>query len=256
MRAAALAGRSGRVAWTQDWQTIATHAAPRDLAIEQQLRLGESASGALVVQHAAAWHLDAQKEALQGARRSVLARKTSRLDTRTEEGAHNALLVLRFLHDLEGRLEALHTPIDEAPVTEEAASGAGCAWSAMELFCRPWVVARGKGEELLKLEEFVPAPLRALCAICSPWGVPLGALAAWVTVQSPEAFARLHLRRIAGPKLRPWRVSLDSGYRVEAGGLGIEALADAAASGQGVLELVRGAAPPQLFGRKASGLIK
>merc|ERR1719323_2598458 len=90
-----------------------------------------------------------------------------------------------------------------------------CKWSALELFCRPWVLTDRQGSTLLQLEEHVPPSLRALCALLSPCGVPIGSLLAWVTLQSPTAFCRLHLRRIAGPRLLPCRVPLESSYRID-----------------------------------------
>jgi len=195
--------------------------------------------GVLVAQHEATWTLESQKEAIREVRNFVLAKPTPHLHTRDMEGMCNTLMVLRFLHDFEGCLEQLHcTRVGDALTGEPLDR-----WSVLELFCRPWVVTQGQGVVLLRLEEHVPVSLRALCALCSPWGLPFGALLAWVTLQSPSAFCRLHLRRIVGPRLVPCRVHLDSNYHVEHGGLCMEALAKVAASPVGICQVVKGAIP-------------
>uniref|UniRef100_A0A7S0AAF1 Uncharacterized protein n=1 Tax=Pyrodinium bahamense TaxID=73915 RepID=A0A7S0AAF1_9DINO len=257
MRSALLGGR--RVVWAQaesqgGWRPLAlTHspdAAGAAAAGEHRLRLGESEAGTLVAQHSMAFTLSAQKEAIEQVRRRVLDQPTQHLHTRSLEGVHNMLMVLRFLHDFEGRLEQM-----QGGAAEAAEGVPTCGWSSLELFCRPWVVGCGhgrylRGTELLRLEEHIPSSLRILCAVLSPWGVPLGSLLAWVTLQSPAAFCRLHLRRIIGPHVAPCRVQLDLGYRVEDEGLSVEALASAAAAG-GARDLVRGGIP-QLGGARAA----
>lgn len=252
------------MAWAQDWHKLSADQA----LVDRQVRIGKEDSGTLVAQHAAAWTLGAQKKALAHVRHEVLAHPTQHLHTGTLEGVHNTLMVLRFLHDFEARLDSMDQPEwpsksedtgkaappePQASVPQVAEDGdGGASWLGLEFFCRPWVVKGSRrGQELLRLEEFIPAHLRAMCAVISPCGLPLGSLLAWLNLQDPVAFCKLHLRRIAGPRVAPCRVALDSSYRVEGGHLSIAALKDAALSGQGAHELVQGAIP-EFAGRVAA----
>lgn len=229
---------SRQVQWKEDWPDESGVSESRPSAVNMRVGCTEDAS--LVVQHSAVWTLDMQRGALARIRREVLAQPTRNLNLRTMEGIHNTLLVLRFLHDLEGLLEQMNTEASIDAETKRADE-----WAALELFCRPWVVARSAGAELLRLEEFVPPMLRALCLAVFPCMVPLSALVAWVAVQSPRAFCRLHLRRIAGPQVAPCRISLDSGYRIEIRDMGLEALAEAVLKGS-ALNFVQGGLHPVL----------
>lgn len=210
-----------------------------------------------MAQHAAAWTLAAQKQALDQVRRRVLSAAEGRDPTphfhaNDIEGAENIILALRFLHDLEGRVEELERACSSCEEVEDGdePSAAKCTWTPLELFCRPWVIGISRGsrraKEILRLEEHVPGSLRALCGVFFPCGIPIGALLAWVTVQSPRAFTKLHVRRIMGNRISPCRVRLDQSYRVEAPGLGPGALAEAAVAGRWP-ELVRGDVPRMLL---------
>lgn len=234
---------SRRVQWKEDWpdESGVSESRPSESRPSTvNLRVGCTEDASLVVQHSVVWTLDMQRGALAKIRREVLAQPTQNLNLRTMEGIHNTLLVLRFLHDLEGLLEQMNTE-----ATIDAETKRADEWAALELFCRPWVLARSAGAELLRLEEFVPPMLRALCLAVFPCMVPLSALVAWVAVQSPRAFCRLHLRRIAGPRLAPCRISLDSGYRIEISDMGLEALAEAVLQGS-ALTFVQGGLHPVL----------
>jgi len=232
---------SRRMAWGVGWQAIRQAPelaeATASASSEHQWRIGQSGAGAVVAQHEGVWTPQGQKGVLREVRLHLLSQPTQHMHTKSIEGVSNMLLVLRFLHDLESRLE--HFEEGSGSDADES-----CMWSARELFCRPWVLANTAGPILLRLEEHVPPTLRTLCALCSPWGVPLGSLLAWVTLQSPSAFCRLHARRIVGPRIAPCCVQLGvNNYQIEARGLGLEALAEAARSPAGVHELVKGTLP-------------
>jgi hypothetical protein len=246
-----------RVAWVQDWQTLQKLATgtPNLLESQGEHRFGRSDAGAFVLQHHGAWTFEEQKVLLEVLRLHVIAHPTQHLHTRSIEGVHNLLMVLRFLHDMESCLEDLQQAAlqevrelqeeeeddDEEP--EAASQLHPCRWSALELFCRPWVVTHQGGPPLLCLEEHLDPLLRTLCALCSPWGLPFGSLLAWVTLQSPSAFCRLHVRRIVGPRLAPYRVQLAGSYNVQAEGFGLEALKDMAANPASIREVVKGVLP-------------
>mmetsp|Transcript_46505 Transcript_46505/g.92128 ORF Transcript_46505/g.92128 Transcript_46505/m.92128 type:complete len:244 (+) Transcript_46505:40-771(+) len=238
-----LAGR--RIAWAQGWQAIkmcpegleavAAAAAGRD----HLLRMGESCAGALVAQHEKAWTLEAQQGALRTIRRHVQVSATKHLHNRDAEGVHNKLRVLRYLHDFEDRLELMHNG------SGEDLDGQLDVWSALEQFCRPRSLTQGS-VELVRFEEHVPPELRVLCALLSPVGMPVGSILAWLTLQSPSAFCRLHLRRVVGPRVAPCRVRLDKEYAIEPSNLSLQALDDATNTKSGIYELVKAAAqaPP------------
>mmetsp|Transcript_80870 Transcript_80870/g.205523 ORF Transcript_80870/g.205523 Transcript_80870/m.205523 type:complete len:276 (+) Transcript_80870:100-927(+) len=216
-----------------------------DTEREHQVYISESRRGVLVARHEAAWTLEAQRDAIREIRQSVLARPTRHLHCSSRDGVHNTLMVLRFLHDFEGRVAQVQCGSSGGSEEDDGASPD--KWSSLELFCRPWVVSQGGGPTLLRMEEHVPPSLRALCAVCSPWGLPFGSLLAWVTLQSPKAFCRLHLRRIAGPGLAPWHVRADATYRVELGDADAEAaLKEVVASPMRICDIVKGD-PPALL---------
>lgn len=265
-----LSGR--RVSWPKGWQVFRRDVSCPKSQLEATggpcIRIGEGRHGALVAQHEGTWTLEAQRDAIQEIRGRMLTQPTRHLHTNSVDGVHNMLMVLRFLHDFEASIanmqpsepsDVIETEQDfalkELPVADPGAAVVAVPtstkrydrWSALELFCRPWVVSYGGrgSQELLRLEEYVPPGLRAMCAIFMPWGLPIGSVLAWVTLQSPQAYCRLHLRRIAGPRLVPWRIRLDGGYRVESIGsrFGAEALAEVVSNPAGICEVVKGDIP-------------
>eukprot|EP00441_Pelagodinium_beii_P024139 CAMPEP_0197674464 /NCGR_PEP_ID=MMETSP1338-20131121/83039_1 /TAXON_ID=43686 ORGANISM="Pelagodinium beii, Strain RCC1491" /NCGR_SAMPLE_ID=MMETSP1338 /ASSEMBLY_ACC=CAM_ASM_000754 /LENGTH=253 /DNA_ID=CAMNT_0043254877 /DNA_START=14 /DNA_END=773 /DNA_ORIENTATION=+ len=232
------------VEWKENWPDWPEADVQSAAEPGAHLRLGNNQNGTLVAQHFAAWTPETQLESLQKLRKEVLAEPTAHLNLQTWDGLNNTLMVLRFLHDFEVLLEKVNKEAsldlrDQSPCDD---------WAALEIFCRPWVLMISPGVELLRIEEFVPPSIRALCAGFSPFMVPLSVLVAWVTVQSPKAFCQLHLRRILGPRVVPWRVQLDGSYQVRPRkDMSLEAVAAAILGGGAGVELVHGVLPELAF---------
>jgi len=198
--------------------------------------MSQNRRGTLVAEHSVAWTLDAQRDVFAEVRSSLLEHQTRHIHTRDPEGVGNTLMVLRFLHDLETKVHELQNDGDEEQHLD--------AWSALDYFCRPWVVTKSKNDPLLCLQEHVPPLNRALCGVCWPVGLSLGALGAWVTMQSPEAFCRLHVRRIVGNRLRPTKVNVDSTYRLACATFEVEAaLKEVMDAPRRICDVVKGEIP-------------
>ncbi|CAJ1428222.1 unnamed protein product [Effrenium voratum] len=203
------------------------------------LRAGKTDAGALLMQHFTVWDLKLQRRALEKIRSQVLQEPTENLNLQSETGVHNTLLVLRFLHDLESHLEKMNAALQ---ASSNEISPDCDEWAALELFCRPWVLVSG-GVELLRVEEFVDPCIRVMMGAAASCAlVPMAAMAtAWLRVQSPRAWCRLHARRLLGPSWDPCRIQLDKSYRIDAS-LELPELAEAVSKGR-ALHLVKGVVP-------------
>jgi len=253
-----------RAIFGQSWQSLAVRSHPGILEVagDHGVRIGETRDGAVLAEHQAAWTLDSQKDAIHHVRKHILSQPTWHLHPDNKHGARNTLLVLRFLHDFEGRLQLMQSQAENRSVEEDERDyynsppssreeeeqeveppAVPCRWSSLELFCRPWVVSLGEGDVILRMHEHIPRALRGVCGLCSPCGLPLGALLAWVTLQSPLAFSRLHMRRIIGPQLSAHHVCLDSAYNVSADIACPEAIETIASRPNDISTLVDGALP-------------
>lgn len=197
----------------------------------QELRIWESTSGALVAQHDEVEDIDACKWTLERARHHVLAFGTKNLNKSSPKDVHNTLMVLRFLHDLETRIEELrHEDLGTV---------------AVELFERPWVLSRssswGRATEVLQLR---PRPdslaRRAVMAAISPVVAPVGALSTYFKAGSANSLAacKWYFRAVTD---FPCRVQLDQCYLVVEGDY--TSMAEAAASGIDVCRFVHGFLP-------------
>lgn len=196
------------------------------------LRFGEH-KGAALAQHERAWTPEAQREVLSDIRQFVLNHSSGQLNSDDSQGVANKLMILRFLDDFDRKV-ADSCGDDATPVDR---------WSNLDLFCRPWVLKHNK-TKLLRMEETMPTGLRALLSVLAPVGMPVGAVAAWVTVQSPQAFSRLHMRRIVGNRLMPWCVPLDASYKLNvAGADALEAFREVQSAPKLIRDVVEGDAP-------------
>lgn len=205
------------VKWQEDWPDEAS----------PLVRTGLTNSGALLTQHFAVWEPDTQKQTLKRIRKKVLTEPTEKLNLQTDSGVRNTMLVLRFLHDLEHHLDAMNS---QKIGNNDGESSETCdeEWAALELFCRPWIIAADSNTELLRIEEFVDPLLRGFCGVLSLFGgAPMAVAATWLQVQSPRAWLRLHSHRLFGPNWNPCKVQLDAGYRIEATGLTFSEMAEA-----------------------------
>lgn len=131
----------------------------------------------------------------------------------TLEQKLNRMLALRFLLDLEDRIEQL--------------SDQGYGTCAIDIFERPWVLECNDGTEILR---FRPRPdtllKRMMFAAMSPVIAPAGALLTYVKSGSTNSMAQLkwYFRAIME---MPTTVQLDDSYRVEGSYTDLEACAAA-----------------------------
>lgn len=219
------------VKWQEDWSEESPLV----------VRTGVTDRGALLTQHFEVWEPKRQKATLNRIRTKILTEPTDQLNLRSDSGIRNTMLVLRFLHDLEGRLDQMHASAEKE---DDSSESDGDFWAASEIFCRPWIIAVDSNTELLRFEEFVDPVFRAFCGVLSLFGcAPFAVTAAWLQVQSPRAWWRLHTHRVFGPDWNPCKVHLDAGYRIEETGLSLREMAEAVARGRSISGMVSGAIP-------------
>lgn len=167
----------------------------------------ENDLGALVAQHDELEDIDCCRWAIK----RVCERLCQPEPKCTPEQKCKKLMALRFLLDLEDRIEEL--------------SNEGYGTCAIDIFERPWVLTCADDTEILRLR---PRPdgliKRAAFAALSPVIAPMGALATYVKSGSANSVAafKWYFRAIAE---LPTKVELDNSYRVEGSYSDLEACA-------------------------------
>jgi hypothetical protein len=172
----------------------------------QQIQFWRNPRGALVAEHDDIEDIEACRWAIQRVCQRVLDFQAGSIGL----PAWSRLLVLRFLLDLEDRIEHL--------------SSEGLGTCAVELFERPWVITCNLGQssgsyssktEVLRLR---PRPdswgKRAALAALSPVIAPVGAMVTYVRLGGWNTIAacKWYFRAIAE---LPCSIALDRSYRLE-----------------------------------------
>jgi hypothetical protein len=163
----------------------------------QTIEFWQNDLGALVAQHDEVEDIESCRWAI----RCVDSKLRQFEICQTPEEQWNRLMALRFLLDLEERIEKL--------------SDEGYGTCAVDLFERPWVVTCSGGKEILRLRPRPDSLLkRATLAVLSPVVAPAGALITYVKSGGANSLAacKWYFRAITEV---PSTVELNSCYRVK-----------------------------------------
>jgi len=163
----------------------------------QLIQFWENDAGALVAQHDELEDIEACRWAI----RCVCERLRQPAANQTPEHKTRRLMALRFLLDMEDRIEQL--------------SDEGLGTCAIEIFERPWVLTCSDGDEILRFRPRPDTILKRMAfAIMSPVVAPAGALLTYVKSGSTNGMAafKWYVRAVVE---MPTTVHLDDSYRVE-----------------------------------------
>lgn len=167
----------------------------------------ENDAGALVAQHDELEDIESCRWAI----RCICERLCQTQPSWTPEQKCRRLMALRFLLDLEEKVEKL--------------SDEGYGTCAIDVFERPWVLTCGDNIEILRLRPRPDSVLKRIAfAALSPVLAPAGALVTYVQsgTQNSIAAFKWYFRAVAE---MPSRVHLDRSYRVEGSYSDLEACA-------------------------------